>query len=323
MIKQTHLASTLVRYFRQFTLVLFLSYINIFQSSIAQEQTKPINTEQINFPAAVIDMKVVLSKSSAFTTLQKEIQNLEKNYKEEIQNEENLLKKEQEKLVAQKSVLSAEEFKEKEDTFKQKVNKIQGKVEKIRRELESTMAKGMQIIQQEAVKHMKEIAKKEGYLLVFDANTTVISADRINISNIVVDKLNKSLPKITVEKKKKKKLIKNIILKPKGPFSLKKLAGFTKDKIIGKSNIIINKISSIENAISGSITFIDNKKYFKKLNATNASACIISENVLKKYKFSKDLSFLVSKNPYLSYAKLLNIFYPDIKSSKKIKKKIF
>ena len=206
MIKQKHLASTLVRYFRQFALVLFLSYINIFQSSIAQEQTKPINTEQINFPAAVIDMKVVLSKSSAFTTLQKEIQNLEKNYKEEIQNEENLLKKEQEKLVAQKSVLSAEEFKEKEDTFKQKVNKIQGKVEKIRRELESTMAKGMQIIQQEAVKHMKEIAKKEGYLLVFDANTTVISADRINISNIVVDKLNKSLPKITVEKKKEKKV---------------------------------------------------------------------------------------------------------------------
>ena len=206
MIKQTHLASTLVRYFRQFTLVLFLSYINIFQSSIAQEQTKPINTEQINFPAAVIDMKVVLSKSSAFTTLQKEIQNLEKNYKEEIQNEESLLKKEQEKLVAQKSVLSAEEFKEKEDTFKQKVNKIQGKVEKIRRELESTMAKGMQVIQNEAVKHMKEIAKKEGYLLVFDANTTVISADRINISNIVVDKLNKSLPKISVEKKKEKKV---------------------------------------------------------------------------------------------------------------------
>ena len=206
MIKQKHLASTLVHYFRQFSLVLFLSYINIFQSSIAQEQTKPTNTEQINFPAAVIDMKVVLSKSSAFTTLQKEIQTLEKNYKEEIQNEENLLKKEQEKLVAQKSVLSAEEFKEKEDAFKQKVNKIQGKVEKIRRELESTMAKGMQIIQQEAVKHMKEIAKKEGYLLVFDANTTVISADRINISNIVVDKLNKSLPKITVEKKKEKKV---------------------------------------------------------------------------------------------------------------------
>ena len=206
MIKQKHLASTSVRYFRQFALILFLSCINIIQNASAQEETKPGKIEKINFPAAVIDMKVVLSKSSAFITLQKEIQKLEKSYKEEIQNEENLLKKEQEKLVAQKSVLSVEEFKEKEDTFKQKVNKIQGKVEKIRRELESTMAKGMQVIQKEAVKHMKEIAKKEGYLLVFDANTTVISADRINISNIVVDKLNKSLPKITVEKKKEKKV---------------------------------------------------------------------------------------------------------------------
>ena len=206
MIKQKHLASTLVHYFRQFSLILFLSNITIFQSAFAQEETKSSKIEKINFPAAVIDMKVVLSKSSAFTTLQKEIQKLEKNYKEEIQNEENLLRKEQEKLVAQKSVLSAEEFKEKENTFKQRVNKIQGKVEKIRRELESAMAKGMQVIQQEAVKHMKEIAKKEGYLLVFDANTTVISADRINISNIVVDKLNKSLPKIQVEKKKEKKV---------------------------------------------------------------------------------------------------------------------
>ena len=116
-------------------------------------------------------------------------------------------------------------------------------------------------------------------------------------------------------------MIKNIILKPKGPFSLNKLAGFTKDKILGKSNIIINKISSIENAISGSITFIDNKKYFKRLNTTKASACIISENVLGKHTLSKDLSFLVSKNPYLSYVKLLNIFYPDVKISKKDKKK--
>ena len=206
MIKQKHLASTLARCFRQLVLILFLFFFSTFQSTFAQEETKSDNIEKINFPAAVIDMKLVLAKSTAFMTLQKDIQKVEKSYKEEIQNEEDLLKKEQEKMLAQKSVLSAEEFKEKEDEFRQNVNKIQGKVEKIRRGLESTMAKGMQIIQKEAVKHMKEIAKKEGYLLVFDANTTVISADRINISNIVVEKLNKSLPKISVEKKKEKKV---------------------------------------------------------------------------------------------------------------------
>tara|TARA_E500000178_G_scaffold125190_1_gene125012 strand:+ start:6812 stop:7804 length:993 start_codon:yes stop_codon:yes gene_type:complete len=106
-------------------------------------------------------------------------------------------------------------------------------------------------------------------------------------------------------------LIKNIILKPKGPFSLKKLAGFTNDRIVGKSNIIIKKISSIESADTNSITFIDNKKYFKNLDSTKAGACIISDEGLSKYTSKGRLSFLVSKNPYLSYVKLLYIFYPD------------
>ncbi len=46
MIKQKHLASTLVRYFRQFTLILFLSFINIFQSSYSSEETKSDNIEK-------------------------------------------------------------------------------------------------------------------------------------------------------------------------------------------------------------------------------------------------------------------------------------
>ena len=115
-------------------------------------------------------------------------------------------------------------------------------------------------------------------------------------------------------------MIKNILLKPKGSFSLKKLAGFTDDKVVGQSNIIIKKVSPIAYASSGSITFIDNKKYFKDLYSTNASACIISENVLNKYTSKAGMSFLVSKNPYLSYAKLLNLFYPDLKNSHRDKK---
>ena len=204
MIKQKHLALMSERYFNKLFLIFFFIIFLVINKSLAENNNAKLN--DINFPAAVIDMKAVLSKSTAFATLQKEIQSLEQTYKKEIKNEEEKLKKEQENLIAQKAVLSEEEFKGKENLFKQKVNKIQSKVEKIRRDLESAMAKGMQVIQQEAVKHMKEIAAKEGYLLVFDANTTIISADRINISNIVADKLNKSLPKISVEKKKEKKV---------------------------------------------------------------------------------------------------------------------
>ena len=152
----------------------------------------------------MLEIKTLLEE--LIITLQKQIQKLEENFKKDIKAEEDMLKKEQDNLLSQKSVLSDEQFKEKENTFKQKVNKVQSKVEKIRRDLESTMARGMQVIQQEAVKHMKEISIKEGYLLVFDANSTIIAADKINISNLVADKLNKSLPKVLIEKNKVKQV---------------------------------------------------------------------------------------------------------------------
>ena len=97
MTKLKHLVLTLVHCFKQFAIILFLFFINISQSILAQEEVKSDKIEKINFPAAVIDMKLVLAKSSAFY-ITKRNSKIRKNYKEEIQNEENLLKKEQEKL---------------------------------------------------------------------------------------------------------------------------------------------------------------------------------------------------------------------------------
>ena len=64
MIKQKHLASTLVRYFSKRILFLLFSF-NLFSLSVVAQEEKNIN--DINFPAAVIDMKLVLAKSSAFS----------------------------------------------------------------------------------------------------------------------------------------------------------------------------------------------------------------------------------------------------------------
>ena len=184
-------------------LILFLIFISVPSFILAEDKNKKaIKASELkeNFPAAVIDMQKVLSKSSAMASLQKEVKKIEDNFKEQIKKEEEELKKEQENLRAQKSILAEDEFKAKEEAFKLKVNKVQSKVQNIRRELESTMARGMQLIQTEAVKHLKEIASKEGYLVVFDAATTIITADIINISDLVAEKINKSMPKINLER---------------------------------------------------------------------------------------------------------------------------
>ena len=212
MIKQKHLVLTSEVYFSKKT-ILLLFVILLFQffflNCYSQEQIKKENNLSSSiskFPIVVIDMKKVLSKANAWKTLQTEMKELEENFKNEIASEESDLKKEQQNLIAQKSVISQEDYKIKEDLFRGKVKKTQTKIENIRRKLESTMAKGMQIIQAEAIKHLKEIAAKEGYLLVLDATSTVIAADKINISDLVAEKLNKTLPKINIERKEDKKV---------------------------------------------------------------------------------------------------------------------
>ena len=88
-------------------------------------------------------------------------------------------------------------------------------------------------------------------------------------------------------------MIKNIILKPKGPFSLKKLAGFTEDKIIGKSNIVINPNSHPFDR--DTVSYDSNNKiinfYFKnksKIKPNNSIAGIFFMNKqIIKSKYSK------------------------------------
>ena len=210
MIELKHLALMLAHFFNLKVLLSFiilnLFFINTNFICAQEKVTKSQKSDNLkkNFGAAVIDMQKVLSKSTAWTSLQKQVKDIENKFKEQIKEEEETLKKEQENISAQKSVLASEQFKEKEDEFKAKVNKLQSKVQNVRRELESTMARGMQMIQAEAVKHLKEIAAKEGYFAVFDASTTIIAADVINISDIIAEKINKSLPKINIERKKDK-----------------------------------------------------------------------------------------------------------------------
>ena len=212
MTKQKHLALTLEHFFnRRFLLLIFLISLFNLQSFnlFSQEQKKKeLNGSKLvnNFPIVVIDMKLVLSKATSWKTLQSEIKVLEESFKKDISKEESDLKKDQKSLLAQKSVISEEEYKEKEDVFRANVKKTQTKIENIRRDLETTMAKGMQVIQAEAIKHLKKIASQEGYLLVLDAASTVIAADKINISELVAKKLNETLPKIKIERKKDKKI---------------------------------------------------------------------------------------------------------------------
>jgi UDP-3-O-[3-hydroxymyristoyl] glucosamine N-acyltransferase len=71
----------------------------------------------------------------------------------------------------------------------------------------------------------------------------------------------------------------------------------------GDGSLEITGVASLDAAVSGELTFLSNPKYTNKLKVTKASAVIVSKGV------PAHLSMLRSDNPYLAFAKSIELFY--------------
>ncbi len=74
--------------------------------------------------------------------------------------------------------------------------------------------------------------------------------------------------------------------------------------VSGDREIEISGLAGIEQAVPGQLTFLANSKYSPKVRATKASAIVASEPFP-----GLSVATLVSKNPYLDFARALALFY--------------
>ncbi len=95
--------------------------------------------------------------------------------------------------------------------------------------------------------------------------------------------------------------------KNKKSYTLNELAETIGGKVDGDGSIEIHSAAPIETATKGEITFIANEKYLKHLLNTKASAIILDDKVE-----APNLSVIRHKNPYLAFALVLDILYPDL-----------
>ena len=88
--------------------------------------------------------------------------------------------------------------------------------------------------------------------------------------------------------------------------TLKELGRRLDARIVGDENLTITAVAGLEEAQSGDISFLANPRYEDKLAVTQASAVIVSGDI-------KDapVTLLVASNPYVAFAKVLEIFCPE------------
>ena len=93
-----------------------------------------------------------------------------------------------------------------------------------------------------------------------------------------------------------------------GPYSLSELSEHFKFEIVGNSKKIIHDISTLSEAKNSDISFLSNKKYVDEFKQSKAGVIIVEE----KFVDDKNLrEYIISKNPYFLFAKIVRKFYPE------------
>ncbi len=91
--------------------------------------------------------------------------------------------------------------------------------------------------------------------------------------------------------------------------SVKKLAEIIQAEIIGDQNLVLKAPNRIEFAQEGEITFLRDSKYLSLLPDSKASAVVTRKELVDT---SLNITWLVVKDPYLSFVWVLEVFFPKV-----------
>lgn len=97
---------------------------------------------------------------------------------------------------------------------------------------------------------------------------------------------------------------------PNQSYSLAYLANFLGATVNGDSDVAVVAIATLTSADDGEISFLANPQYKKYLATTKASAVILSPDDAAEFNGNA----LITNNPYLAYARLSELFTPNLYS---------
>ena len=172
------------------TLIIILFFSNI---SLADQYP--------NTSIGIIDINRVLTESKAAKDAAKQIEKIQKKSEEDSKKEDELIIQEREKLIEQQSVMAPEAFEVKVADFEKKVQTYQIERQEKLRKLDQMVQAARANILDEVKPIINDYANELGITVILEKNAVVMSADDMDMTDQVIEILNKSLPKIKVELK--------------------------------------------------------------------------------------------------------------------------
>ena len=146
-----------------------------------------------------LDFKYILNQSDAGKKAQSFLKNkLEKGIKN-LKEKEKTIQQEEKKIISQKKVITEDEYKKKVSELRKKVALLQ----KERTTLLNTVAKQREKARNELLKNLnpiiKDYMKDKKIRMVIDKKSLLLADENLNITNDIIDLLNKKLKSIKLD----------------------------------------------------------------------------------------------------------------------------
>ena len=176
----------LIKTFYLFVFILVLTEMNV------NADTYP------NTSIAIVDLNLILSESKAAKGATKDFEKIQKETESKIVETDKSMLEERNKLIEQQSVIAPEAFEIKALDYEKKLQNYQADKQNKLRKLEGVLQKARNEILDNVKPILEELSKELGVTVILEKNSVLLSAKNMDITDMVIKKLNKELPKIKV-----------------------------------------------------------------------------------------------------------------------------
>ena len=146
-----------------------------------------------------LDMKFVLNNSKAGKGAQEYLhKSFQENQKKFI-DEENKLKKEESDLLAQKTILTKEDYQKKSDNLRKKVIDYQSQRRSALEKITTQRTEARQKLIEKLDPILKTYIEENNLSLILDRKDVLMGNANLDITSIIIKKLNKELPSLTIK----------------------------------------------------------------------------------------------------------------------------
>ena len=148
---------------------------------------------------AYLDMTFVLNNSKAGKGAQDFLQKSFKENQKIFLDEENSLKKEESDLLAQKTILSKEEYEKKSNRLRKKVIDYQSQRRTSLEKITTQRAEARQKLIEKLDPILKTYIEENDISMIIDRKNVLMGNTNLDITSIIVEKLNKEFPSLSIK----------------------------------------------------------------------------------------------------------------------------